>query len=130
MEVKQSIQEKSASMLTAEPKEVPLLAQELQRLRVSMLMLREIVEDIADPNTYREISLLNKMMTGLDPEEDAKRREQQQGEMDAQERMTDAGLDPERAGSIVRVLESLKSVMESQSNGRARLDPAAVLADE
>jgi hypothetical protein len=111
MEVKQQIQQRSTEMLLAEPSQVPQLAQELQRLRVAMLMLREIVEDVADPNAYRELSLLNKMMTGHDPEQDALRREQETAEAEASERLSRVGLTVERAGSMVRVLESLGHLM-------------------
>ena len=111
MEVKQQIQQRSTEMLMAEPAQVPQLAQELQRLRVAMLMLREIVEDVADPNAYRELSLLNKMMTGHDPEQDALRREQEEAESEATERLSRVGLTAERASSMVRVLESLGHLM-------------------
>ena len=114
MDVKQQIQEKTAAMMMASPSDLTKLAQDLQRLRVAMLTLKEIVEDVADPNTYKELALLNKMMTGHDPEAEALREEQERGDEQARERLDRAGLKPEQAGSMVRVLEALRSVMEKQ----------------
>ena len=113
--VKQRIQEKSVALLSAEPAQLPTLTQELQRLRVAMLMLREIVEDVADPTTYRELSLLNKMITGHDVEQEALRKEQVLGEQEAVDRIAKVGLSPESAGSMVRVLQSLQGVMNRRN---------------
>jgi hypothetical protein len=118
--VKQQIQLKSAELLEAEPAQMQHLTQELQRLRVAMLMLREIVEDVADPTTYRELSLLNKMITGHDPEQEALRREQQQGQQEAEERIARVGLTPAGAGSMVRVIQSLQAVMDRTAADAAR----------
>lgn len=111
MDVKRTIQDRSAEMLVAEPSHVPRLAQELQRLRVAMLMMREIVEDVADPNAYRELTLLNKMMTGHDPEQEALRKEQILAEEEATERMARVGLTPEGASRMVRALDALGHIM-------------------
>jgi hypothetical protein len=118
MAVKQHIQAKSSELLLAEPGQLQTLTQELQRLRVAMLMLREIVEDVADPTTYRELNLLNKMITGHDPSEEALRKEQAQGEQDAVERLANVGLTRESAGGMVRVLQSLQGVM-NRRNGQS-----------
>lgn len=109
--VRAQIQEKTAILLTADPSDIAQLTQELQRLRVASLMLREIVEDVADPNAYKELKLLKDMMSGLDPEEEARRRESEQAEADAAQRLAGHNMTPERASNLVRALTALQDVM-------------------
>ena len=110
--VKQQIHDLTMQLMTAEQKEVPELTQKLQRLRIGMLMLREIVEDVSDPNAHKELHLLRKMTDEANPEDD----EEEQERMDDDERrhrLLSVGLNPESAGGMVRALQALEKVMEA-----------------
>lgn len=117
--VKGQIHELTMKLLTAEPAQLPAMTQRLQRLRVSMLMLREIVEDVADPNAHRELTLLQKMMAAesqVSPEDpDDQETKQREAEADARGRLAEMGVSPESAGQLVRVFQSLETLMRAQN---------------
>jgi hypothetical protein len=112
--VKAQIHQLTMDLLTADPVQVPAMTQRLQRLRIAMLMLREIVEDVADPHAHRELTLLQKMMAGQSGQSDGERPEQQE-EQAARERLTSVGVDPAAAGQLVRVLQALQAAMDHPS---------------
>lgn len=126
VEIQQQIQ-RAAGRLNDDDlpgKEMRDVAMQLQRLRVAALLQREIILDTADPTTYRELQLLNKMNTagelGEDPAAEIELAERQ-------ERVREAGIDPESASSMVRVFNALREAMDGE---RARVRRAALESDE
>jgi hypothetical protein len=98
---------------------------DLQRARVTKLCLKEIVTDLADPTTYREMTLLNRLITGHDPEEEAAKRMDAEAELAAQGRLDAIGVDPESAGDLVRALNALSSLMQKDKDAaRDAHDPS------
>lgn len=88
-----------------------------------MLALREIAMDLADPTTYRELTLLNRMLTGHDPEEDAARQAQADEEEAGRQRLEDIGLEPESAGSMVKALSALERIMRGEGTSALAVMP-------
>lgn len=123
--IERRILQLSVDAETAEDKEIPRLMRELQRARVAKLCLKEIVTDLADPTTYREMTLLNKLITGVDPEEEAAKRMQLEEELAAEDRLSKVGVDPERADGLVRALNALSSLMNRNDDGPPEQPPAS-----
>lgn len=109
--VKKQIHELTMKLLVAASGEVPVLTERLQRLRISMLMLREIVEDVVDPNSYKELALLKKMIDGAEPDEGEEEEQEKTADRERRERLANVGLNPDNAGSMVRVLRALEAAM-------------------
>lgn len=104
--------------MSCEEKDIPKLSRRAQRLRVASLMLREVITDIADPTTYRELTLLNKLAAsgtfeGEDEAEAALEAEAARG------RLADVGLNPEDASDMVRALHALQTVMSDDAQREA-----------
>ncbi len=69
----------------------------------------------ADPTTYRELSLLNKMtLADDDPENPDSPAQLEMAE--ASERLSSIGIDPDSAGTMVRIFNQLR---EAMNHGRA-----------
>ena len=108
--VKQQIHDLTMELMSAEQVKVPELTQRLQRLRIGMLMLREIVEDVSDPNAHKELHLLQKMTDEADPEEGEDEQEQSADD-ERRRRLASVGLNPDNAGGMVRVFRALETIM-------------------
>ncbi|CAN5832130.1 hypothetical protein BH24ACT15_BH24ACT15_33500 [soil metagenome] len=104
----------TSELRKAGDEELPRIARELQLQRVSFLILREVANDLADPTTYRELQLLAKLVEKADPEDLALRIQQDEEATAAAQRLNAVGLDPESASGMVRVLESLRQVMDQR----------------
>jgi hypothetical protein len=109
-EAKAELNKLSRELRTADAKRVKPLALQIQRLRVTILLLQEAHSGIADPSTYRELSLLAKMVEdkGLDDmtEQDA-RDAAQQVASEREARLASRGGDIASANRIVRLLQSV-----------------------
>lgn len=91
---------------TAADADIPKLNREVQRARVAMMVLREITTDLADPTTYRELTLLNKLVAQVEGDlEETVELEAQK----ATDRMAEIGVSPTQAEGLVRVLNALMS---------------------
>jgi len=63
-QARELLRHKTVALLKADPVTISGLTREIQTLRVICQMLQEIEVGVTDPNTYREMSLLNRMVTG------------------------------------------------------------------
>lgn len=108
--VKIAILEKNRELLKCDEVELPRVARELQRLRVALITLNELITNVSDPTAKQEISLLSKMLTG--------RLESGEGEAEealevdaAKARLATQGIDPASADNMARGLRALQAVM-------------------
>lgn len=102
----QLLQQKTVALLKAEADTITGLTREIQKLRVICQMLREIETGTTDPNTYREMSLLNRMVAGHDLEAEAEKAKLQ-SDQGLVERLEGRGIRPDSALRIARVLQSV-----------------------
>lgn len=79
------------------------------------MMLREIEKDLSDPNTYREVALLNRLLTGHDIESEAEKRKSVDDSEKAARVLVAKGVTPESAQRIAKVLSSLRGDMGEPS---------------
>jgi len=101
-------------LLTAQPARLPGLTIEIQRLRVACMLLREVENNIADSNTYREVALLNRLLTGRDIESEAEKKKSVEDAEKAARVLGARGVTP---ASAHRILKILNSVMEEGRGG-------------
>jgi hypothetical protein len=86
---------------TAQPRRVPLLLHQIQRQRVVIMALGEVVTQTVNPDLHREIALLGKVQdVGLEEEEETEDGAGALGQL--QER----GISPESAARMARVLST------------------------
>lgn len=100
--------EKNRELLNADEHKVPQLALEVQRLRVSILSMNEIVAGVPDPTIKTEITLLSKMLRARveDPAEDEREVEA----VKARSRLRETGIDPDSAEALIRGLRALQAM--------------------
>jgi len=103
---------KSLELLDAPVGRLPALNIQVQRLRVLVILLREVETGVSDSNTYREMALLSKLATGTDFESEASKEQQVEEEAKATERLMARGIQPEAAQRISRVLQSVIGAKE------------------
>lgn len=104
--VQQDLRVLAEKLRTAADADIPKLNREVQRARVAMMVLREITTDLADPTTYRELTLLNKLVAQVEGDlEETVELEAQK----ATDRMAEIGVSPTQAEGLVRVLNALMS---------------------
>lgn len=108
---------KALELLDAGPARVSQLNIDIQKLRVLCMVLREVELGVSDPNTYKELNLLNKMLTGKDMEADENRQTAEE-EASATAALESRGI---KAESASRMMRALTSIM---------LDKATVLPDD
>lgn len=113
--------------MTAEPKMVAELQMEIQRLRVVHMVLREVESSVFDPNTYKEMNLLNRMFTGRDLETEADKKDSAEKEAAASDKLQKLGADAGQAQRIARVLNSVMGV--GVDNGEGTETPSGGDAD-
>ena len=118
-EVTQRIKEKTGELLSAPPQHIPALTLELQKLRIAAMVLRETENGVSDPNTYKELTLLNRLMTGRDLETEAERQAAAAETDEAEKVLERKGISPESARRILRVL----SVIAPPSTGLSDEEP-------
>lgn len=94
-----------ADLQVAEPRKVPGILHQLQRLRVTIMTLEEILTRTVNPDLHREIALLSKVqdLGALDDEDE---QAAQQQVMDASAALATKGITPESAARIARILSS------------------------
>lgn len=100
------IQQLLMELMGAQPREVPRIQREVQKLRVIRTILKELTMSSMDPNLYKDMNLLNRMMAtaDLEGEEDAQRDTDMAR---ATEALKARNISPESASRIARVLHSL-----------------------
>lgn len=107
---------KALELLGAGPARVSQLNVDIQKLRIICMVLREVELGVSDPNTYKELSLMNKMLTGKDLE--VEDRQTAEDEAQATAALESRGI---KADSAARMMRALTSIM---------LEKAAVLPDD
>lgn len=113
--VKVSILEKNKLLLTCDEVELPRVARELQRLRVALITLNELVTNVTDPTAKQEISLLSKMLSGREDSGGAGEDDQMEEDA-AKARLAGLGIDPASADNMARGLRALQAVMRGAHN--------------
>lgn len=96
-------------------------ARRLQRLRIVALLQQEIIVGSADPTTYRELTLLNKM-TLADDDPDNPDSPMQMELAEAAERLAGVGIDPDSAGTMVRIFNTLREAMNHGRDAKPHAD--------
>lgn len=111
------LRELAREIVVASPARGRAILQEVARLRVALQLHEEADSKASDPDTYRELSLLNRMLAGeeeLDPTTDEARL------AEAEAILATRGVDPARARRIMRTLDSLLAVPEPEHDDAAR----------
>jgi len=116
-DAKALLQKKAQELLDADAKSLPRLTKEIQRLRVVLQILNEADTGESDPQVHKELSLLNKLITGkglegLEGDDEVERRERHQK---AEELLADRGVDPAQAGRFMRILTAVMGAGASGS---------------
>lgn len=130
----QLLRAKTQELLTAEPARIPAITLELQRLRVATQVLRELDAKGVDPNTYREVALLNRLLHGRDIENEAEKKKSADEAERATAVLRARGIEPESAQRIMKVLQSVVGAgvvddRESLDEPEPDDDPGAEPAD-
>jgi len=99
---------KTQALPSAAPKELPNLIVEIQKLRVVCMLLME-AEDGGKPdaNTYREMSMLNRMLAISGPTDDEGIGDDLVAEEAAAERLLKRGVSRESIPQMVRILSAM-----------------------
>lgn len=107
-DVQALLKKKAQELLYAPPQHINEIQQEIQKLRVTAGIYREIADNFSDPNLYKEMNLLNRMLTGKDIESEAEKRKIQRESSKASDKLRqNYGLDPESAQRIARVIQGV-----------------------
>jgi alanyl-tRNA synthetase len=107
-QVQQLLKKKACELLLAQPQQVPELQQEIQKLRIVHSIFKEIENDFNDPNLYKEMNLLNRMMVGKDLESEAQKQKSTREQEEAATKLKDSyGMSPEAASRVARVIASI-----------------------
>lgn len=106
-EARELLKNKSLELLECPVGKVAALTIQIQRLRVLVIILREVETGVSDANTYKEMTLLNKLLTGKDLESEASKEQQVEEEQKATARLEARGIAPESAQRITRILQSV-----------------------
>lgn len=123
-DAKKLLQAKAQELLDADAKSLPRLTKEIQRLRVVLLILNEADTSESDPQVHKELSLLNKLVTGkglegLEGDDEEERRERHQK---AEELLADRGVDPAAAGRFMRILQAVMGTGGAGGSGAGDAD--------
>ncbi len=108
--IQEALLAKNQELLSCDETKLPQVARELQRLRVAMISLNELVTNISDPTAKQELGLLTKMLHGRD-ESGEGAAEDELEEAAAAKRLREADIDPESAENMARALRALQAVM-------------------
>lgn len=122
-EAQKKLNAKVQALLSADAKTLPNLMIEIQTLRVVCMLLSEASEDgktAFDPNTYREMSMLNRMLAkgGMGEGEDdpAGALADLTLEAEAEERLARRGISRDGAARMARVLGAALSRAGAPAN--------------
>lgn len=94
-------------MLSATPETIQTLTLDIQKLRVAVALLREQRDGAADTSIYKDMALLNRLITGNDLEGSATRQKQEEAIKGATDRLAERGIGPDSATRIARVLSAV-----------------------
>lgn len=102
-------------LLTGSPARLKQLPLEIQRVRSAMQLLTEADSGAADPDTYKELSMLNRMVAGDDSLDDPSGDEVAQAQ--AEELLLTRNINPDRARRMLRALEAMNAAPEDDRAG-------------
>jgi len=95
-------------------KNVASLTADIQRLRLAVILLRELSRDQEDPNAYRELGLLSKIAVGRDEDEEERVAEEDLTAIEG--RLKSQNVNPEGAMRIARLLSSVMTPSDSDDD--------------
>lgn len=104
-DVQAQYKRKVGELLTATPAQTPRLIQEIQRLRLVVLLLKEVEAGQANEATYRELVLMTRMMGK--PTGAAQEPEENSTQDDAEEELEALGIEPRRAADLLKIFERI-----------------------
>lgn len=116
LDLRKKLRSYAVELLTAGPTRVKQLGLEIQRTRVAEKLLTEADEGTSDPDTYKELSMLNRMLAGEQDLDDPTGDEAALAE--AEKLLADAGINPDKARRMLRAMESLNTPAEEDDRGR------------
>lgn len=112
-EARQQLAAKAQALPSVPQKDLANFLIDTQKLRVLCMLLAEAEEGKSDPNTYREMSMLNRLLAA-GPTDDPSTGEDLLAEQAAGERLAKRGVSKESIPQIVRVLSAISSRMPSK----------------
>lgn len=103
---KQRLEAKLEELQTTDIKEIPRLTIDIQRLRVALMILKERESKETNPNVYREMSLLTRMIkqTDLDGDTDEEREQRAQT---ASDKLEKAGVTAAGARAVIEIFRKM-----------------------
>jgi hypothetical protein len=102
------LNEKVRELLAATPETIQTLTLDIQKLRVAVSILREQGPGgETDPSIYKDMALLNRLISGQDLESTAQKQAQEKAIADAAGRLEQKGISPASAGRILKVLSAV-----------------------
>lgn len=113
--LKERLRGYAKELLTGTPARLKQLPLEIQRTRSAMQLLSEAESGVADPDTYKELSMLNRMVAGDDSLDDPSGDEVAQAE--AEELLLTRNINPDRARRMLRALEAMNAAPEDDRGG-------------
>lgn len=127
-EVLDLLKSKAKELLFCTAQRVPALQQEIQKLRIVAALYREMMPNaLPDRDLYKEMNLLNRMMTGKDLEVEAERRQAEEDADRATERLKkNYGLNPQSANRIAR---AITAVVGGKNDGIDESEPQPIKPD-
>lgn len=112
--LREKLKAMATELLTASPARVKQLAQEIQRTRIAAALVNEAESGESDPDTYKELSMLNRMLAGEDTLDDPTGDEVRHAEAEAL--LASRGINPDVARRLMRVFESVSAAQETTSD--------------
>lgn len=121
--LRKKLKEMAAELLTAPPARCKQLSQDIVRHRAASKLLNEADTGESDPDTYKELSMLNRMLAGEQDLDDPTGDEALQNEAEAL--LKARGIDPDVARRLMRAFEALSVAREDVRGPEAGADPPA-----
>lgn len=117
-QLRHKLKELATELLTASPVRTKALKLEIQRVRCAAALFNEADTGESDPETYKEMSLLTRMLADEDDLDDPTGDEVRHAEAEAL--LGTRGIDPDRARRLLRVFESLGAAEEVPDGAEPR----------
>lgn len=107
-EARQKLAAKTQELLSTPADKLPYLVIEIQKLRVLCMLLAEAEEGgKSDPNTYREMSMLNRMLAAGPGEDEGAAGDDLIAEEEAATRLAKRGVSREAIPGMLRILTAM-----------------------
>jgi hypothetical protein len=116
--LRHKLKELAAELLTASPARTKALKLEIQRVRCAAALFNEADTGESDPETYKELSLLTRMLADEDDLTDPTTDEVRHAEAEAL--LKERGIDPDAARRMARLFESLSAAEDTPDGAEPR----------